>query len=223
MATGCISTCRYRARRRGSFGIGLATSRKRRLLGGWIGSRSPRRAQRRRTSVRSWQTATTSPPYAGSSGRNARRRAQRRSGCCRPTGSNARPDARSGRADYRQEVKASLDNHLSSLGTLPVAEITTAIAAKPISQGRGQRPRHGDESETAPALDHGLRGRARVDPNQSDSGGTPRQALGAAHPPRGRYRSRGRGCNTARGRCRRDQPRRASRPPSGGIHCAAHR
>jgi integrase len=35
-------------------------------------------------------------------------------------------------ADCQQEVKASLDNHLSSLGTLPVAEITTAIAAKPI-------------------------------------------------------------------------------------------
>ena len=222
MATGCISTCPYRARRRGSFGIGLATSRKRRLLGGWIGSRLARRAQRRRTSARSWQTATTSPPYAGSSGRNARRRAQRRSGCCRrlaqtrgPTREVDRGLPARGQGEPRQSFvvawhAAGCRNH-------------DGDSCQAHSQGRGQRPRHGDEGAAAPALDHGLRGRARVDPNQSDPGGTPRQALCAAHPPRGRYRSRGRGCNTARGRCRRDQPRRASRPPAGGIHCAAHR
>lgn len=43
-------------------------------------------------------------------------------------------------ADYQQEVKASLDNHLSSLGTLPVAEITTAIAAKPIRKVEDSAP-----------------------------------------------------------------------------------
>ena len=43
-------------------------------------------------------------------------------------------------ADYRQEVKASLDNHLSSLATLPVAEITTAIAAKPIRKVEDSAP-----------------------------------------------------------------------------------
>jgi integrase len=43
-------------------------------------------------------------------------------------------------ADYRQEVKASLDNHLSALATLPVAEITTAIAAKPIRKVEDSAP-----------------------------------------------------------------------------------
>jgi integrase len=43
-------------------------------------------------------------------------------------------------ADYQQEVKASLDNHLSTLGTLPVAEITTAIAAKPIRKVEDSAP-----------------------------------------------------------------------------------
>ena len=43
-------------------------------------------------------------------------------------------------ADYQQEVKASLDNHLSSLATLPVAEITTAIAAKPIRKVEDSAP-----------------------------------------------------------------------------------
>ena len=42
--------------------------------------------------------------------------------------------------DYRQEVKASLDNHLSALVTLPVAEITTAIAAKPIRKVEDSAP-----------------------------------------------------------------------------------
>lgn len=43
-------------------------------------------------------------------------------------------------ADYQQEVKASLDNHLSALVTLPVAEITTAIAAKPIRKVEDSAP-----------------------------------------------------------------------------------
>jgi len=43
-------------------------------------------------------------------------------------------------ADYQQEVKASLDNHLSALATLPVAEITTAIAAKPIRKVEDSAP-----------------------------------------------------------------------------------
>jgi integrase len=42
--------------------------------------------------------------------------------------------------DYRQEVKASLDNHLSALATLPVTEITTAIAAKPIRKVEDSAP-----------------------------------------------------------------------------------
>ena len=42
--------------------------------------------------------------------------------------------------DYRQEVKASPDNHLSSLATLPVAEVTTAIAAKPIRKVEDSAP-----------------------------------------------------------------------------------
>jgi integrase len=42
--------------------------------------------------------------------------------------------------DYRQEVKASLDNHLSALAALPVAEITTAIAAKPIRKVEDSAP-----------------------------------------------------------------------------------
>jgi len=42
--------------------------------------------------------------------------------------------------DYRHEVKASLDNHLSALVTLPVAEITTAIAAKPIRKVEDSAP-----------------------------------------------------------------------------------
>ena len=43
-------------------------------------------------------------------------------------------------ADYRQEVKASLDSHLSALATLPVAEITSAIAAKPIRKVEDSAP-----------------------------------------------------------------------------------
>jgi len=42
--------------------------------------------------------------------------------------------------DYRQEVKASLDNHLSALAALPVAEITTAIAAKPMRKVEDSAP-----------------------------------------------------------------------------------
>jgi len=48
--------------------------------------------------------------------------------------------------DYRHEVKASLDNHLSALAALPVAEITTAIAAKPM------RKVGGDEGDVMYAL-----------------------------------------------------------------------
>ena len=43
-------------------------------------------------------------------------------------------------ADYRQEVKASLDNHLATLSMLPVAEITAAIAATPIRKVEDSAP-----------------------------------------------------------------------------------
>ena len=42
--------------------------------------------------------------------------------------------------DYRQEVKASLDNHLAALTMLPVAEITAAIASKPIRKVEDSAP-----------------------------------------------------------------------------------
>ena len=43
-------------------------------------------------------------------------------------------------ADYREEVKGSLANHLSPLNTLPVSEITAAIAAKPLRKVEDSAP-----------------------------------------------------------------------------------
>jgi integrase len=90
--------------------------------------------------------------------------------------------------DYRQEVKASLDNHLSSLATPPVAEITTAIAARPIRK----------VEDSAPDMATKVRQRLR---SIMDYAAAPHRAI--TH--------RAEVGNTARGRCRRDQPRRASR------------
>lgn len=140
MATGCISTCPYRARRRGSFGIVLATSRKRRLLGGSIGSRSARRAQRRRT----FRTLVADGHQITAVRRieRAKRAAARTATFGVLSADWLKREARRAKwtADYQQEVEASLDNHLSALATLPVAEITTAIAAKPIRKVEDSAP-----------------------------------------------------------------------------------